>query len=114
MAYCVLAQGESVLVERGAMATMSTGIEVGATIGGTSKALKRKILGNEGFVFATYTAQVDGSWVGIAPHFPGDVGEVTVSDGRGVLVEAGAVLAHEATVELDAKKIGRASCRERV
>ncbi len=106
IAYCVLESGETLFVERGAMAAMSTGLDVGAAVGKVGKALKRKVLGGEGLVYARYTAEVAGSWVAVAPTFPGDVGEIAVTPTKAVLVEAGAVLAHSQNVELDAKVTG--------
>jgi uncharacterized protein (TIGR00266 family) len=104
IAYCKLGAGESVFSERGAMVTMSPGIEVGAAMdGGLMRAALRKVMTDESFLFARYKAQVHGAWVAFAPRFPGDVKPVRVDPGADLLVQSGSLLAYESTVDASAR-----------
>lgn len=94
VAYCVLEHREKVRVERGAMAWMSAGLDVSADTGGgvVSAALRAK-LGKEGFFWATYTAEMAGAWVAVAPRAPGDIAVIELGAGQKVRSEQGALLA---------------------
>ena len=77
-----LAAGEAVRAESGAMLAMSPGIAMEtSTQGGVLKGLKRAVLGGESFFMNTFTAQVDGAEMYVAPSLPGDV--VALSGGLG-------------------------------
>jgi uncharacterized protein (TIGR00266 family) len=95
VAYCSLESGESVLVERGAMAWMSDGLQVSGDLGGgVLKAVVRSAVGKESFLWARYTAEITGAWVAITPRFPGDICAIEI-DGNGPSVrsETGSTLA---------------------
>ena len=79
-AYVAFNAGESLYVERDAMALMSGDFDIGAGLGGTGvgAALKRKLFGAENIVFGKYTALSDGGFVAVAPKYPGDVVTVPV------------------------------------
>lgn len=108
MAYCTLSLGESLLVERDAMAVMSAGMSVAAGIGsgGVAKAMMRKTFGGENFFMGRYTADVHNAWVGISPPYPGDIDVVDLSDMSGILVERGSFLAAGDKVDVDVKYAG--------
>jgi len=101
LAYVSLDAGEKVFVERGAMAIMSGGIHVKASLGGTKvkSAFARQVVGNEGFVFSVYEAELSGAWIGLSPPRPGDV-EVLEVSGDGFLVQSGSLLCYSEGVDV--------------
>lgn len=102
VARLTLAAGESVKAESGAMAAMSQGIAIEAKMeGGFLKALKRSALGGESFFVTTYNCSVEGGWVDVAAHLPGDIAVVEISDQQGVAVTRGSWLANASTVQMD-------------
>lgn len=112
MAVCTLAYQEELFVEREAMVAMSGGISVAASTGGHGvvKAAIRKKLTNETFFMGRYRAEVgDGCWLALAPKFPGDVGQLHITEGKGYLVESGGLLAHTAGIEPDVRFAGLAN-----
>lgn len=104
-AFCVMRYGEAMFVERGAMAAMSAGVRVRPGIGDGSvgRALKRRMFGGEGFFMGLYQAEVDSAWVAVAPAYPGDLAVLRLEEGQGLLVEQGALVAAESTVEVDVR-----------
>jgi len=81
VARLVLAPGEPVRVESGAMLATSYGVVVEAKMqGGLLKSLARAALGGESFFVSTYTAPEHGGWVDVAPNLPGDL-QVVELDG---------------------------------
>ncbi len=102
----VLAAGESVRAESGAMLAMSPGVSVQtSTQGGVLKGLKRSLLGGESFFMNTFTSQHDGGEVYVAPTLPGDVVAWPL-DGQ-LFVTSGSYLASTAGVEVDTQWGGR-------
>jgi uncharacterized protein (TIGR00266 family) len=98
----ILAAGETVRAESGAMLAMSAGIAMEtATQGGVLKGLKRSVLGGESFFMNTFTAQVDGAELYVAPALPGDV--VAWPINGSLYVQSGSFLASSAGVEVDTK-----------
>src|SRR3978361_2276704 len=74
VARCVLAGGEIVRVEGGAMIAHSAGVELESKAqGGVMAGLKRSVLGGGSFYVTTYTAPAQGGWVDVAGGLPGDV-----------------------------------------
>ena len=97
-----LGAGESVKVEAGAMAAMSTGVEIQtASTGGLLGGLKRSMLGGESFFINTFTAQQGGE-VSVAPGLPGDIIHLPLAGGA-MLVQSGSWIASEPSVEVDTK-----------
>lgn len=95
-----LAAGESVRAESGAMLAMSPGLAMEtSTQGGVLKGLRRSVLGGESFFMNTFTAQVDGAELWLAPSLPGDVVAWPI---QGTLfVQSGSYLASSAGVDVD-------------
>lgn len=109
MAYCYLSAGESVLVERGGMAAMSSGLEVSAGIGsgGVAKAAMRRAFGGESFFMGRYRAVIHGAWVAVAPPYPGDIAVVDLTgNDDGMRLETGSLLAAADTVEVNVRYAG--------
>ena len=97
-----LAAGESVKVEAGAMAAMSSGVEIQtASTGGLLGGLKRSMLGGESFFINTFTATTGGE-ISVAPKLPGDIIHLPLSGGA-MLVQSGSWIASEPSVEVDTK-----------
>jgi len=104
VARLTLASGESVKAESGSMAAMSQGVEIQAKMeGGLFKALKRSALGGDSFFVTTYSSSVEGAWVDVAAHLPGDIAVIEVTAQQGVAVTRGSWLANEANVQMDTK-----------
>ena len=104
VARVIMAQGETVKAESGAMAAMSSGVAVEAKMeGGLFKALKRSALGGESFFVTTYSSSVADGWVDVAAYLPGDIAVITVTPDRGVAVTKGSWLANETTLAMDTK-----------
>ena len=97
-----LGAGESVKVEAGAMAAMSSGVEIAtAAQGGLLKGLKRSMLGGESFFINTFTATTGGE-ISVAPKLPGDIIHLPLAGGA-MLVQSGSWIASEPSVEVDTK-----------
>jgi len=97
-----LGAGESVKVEAGAMAAMSSGVEIAtAAQGGLLKGLKRSMLGGESFFINTFTATTGGE-ISVAPKLPGDIIHLPLSGGA-MLVQSGSWIASEPGVDIDTK-----------
>jgi uncharacterized protein (TIGR00266 family) len=97
-----LGAGESVKVEAGAMAAMSSGVEIQtASTGGLLGGLKRSMLGGESFFINTFTATTGGE-ISVAPKLPGDIIHMPLAGGA-MLVQSGSWIASEPSVEVDTK-----------
>ncbi|SHE78040.1 TIGR00266 family protein [Streptoalloteichus hindustanus] len=102
VARLMLAPGEPVRVESGAMMATSYGVAVEARAqGGLFKSLARAALGGESLFVSTYTAPPQGGWVDVAANLPGDL-HVLELDGRvGWCLTRGSWLASSATIQLE-------------
>jgi uncharacterized protein (TIGR00266 family) len=97
-----LAPGGAVRVEAGAMAMTRGDIQMTtSTQGGFMKGLKRS-LGGESF-FVNDFSSGSGGVVGVAPALAGDMAEVTMAEGRALMVQSGSWIASDPTVDVDAK-----------
>ena len=74
VARCLLAAGEPVRVESGAMLATSWGVQIEASMqGGLFQGLRRAALGGESLFVTSYTAPQGGGWVDVAANLPGDI-----------------------------------------
>jgi uncharacterized protein (TIGR00266 family) len=95
-----MAAGETVRAEAGAMLAMSAGVAMEtSTQGGVMKGLRRAVLGGESFFMNTFTAQVDGAELYVAPSLPGDV--VAWPINGTLFVQSGSFLACSADIQVD-------------
>lgn len=102
LARLILAQGEQVKVEAGAMAAMSDGVTLDAAMeGGFLKALKRSALGGNSFFVTTYTSAVVDGWVDVAAVLPGDICVIDVTPDRPLAVTKGSWLANEQSLVME-------------
>jgi uncharacterized protein (TIGR00266 family) len=101
---CQLADGESIVAESGAMASMSSNIKMKTEArGGVLAAAKRKLLGGESIFQNTYTAQGGPGRVMLAPGAPGDVLAFDLEAGRSLMIQSSAYVAATPEVQLDTK-----------
>jgi uncharacterized protein (TIGR00266 family) len=104
VARCLLAPGEPLRVESGAMLATSWGVQLEASIpGGLFGGLKRAALGGESLFVTTYTAPQGGGWVDVAANLPGDIAMVTVSPDRPFFLTRGCWIANAHGVEIQTK-----------
>ena len=101
--HIVLANGEQVVTEGGAMMGMSSGLEMKSNLQGGLMAAAKRALGGESIFLNTYTATEDGQRLDVAPAAPGDMLHVEVSEGRAVMVQSGSFCASTTGVTCDTK-----------
>jgi uncharacterized protein (TIGR00266 family) len=102
VARLVLAPGEPVQVESGAMVATSYGITVEAKAqGGFLKSITRAALGGESLFLSTYTAPQQGGWVDVAPSLPGDLSVLELDGHTGWCVTRGCWLASASSVRME-------------
>ena len=96
-----LSAGEQIVSEAGAMAWMSSNIQIetGAR-GGIMSSLGRSVLGGESFFQNTYSAVGESGQIGLTPGQPGQVIAYEMRGGE-LLLEKDAYLASEPSVKLN-------------
>jgi uncharacterized protein (TIGR00266 family) len=101
LALVTLEPNETIVVEAGAMVSMSPGltVETGAR-GGLLSALKRSVLGGESFFMNTYRAPGKGGQISLAPPLPGDI-VVREMGGETFMVQSGSFIASSEGIEID-------------
>ncbi|MEU4842791.1 TIGR00266 family protein [Nocardia testacea] len=104
VARCVLAGGEPVRVESGAMVAHSAGVSLEAKAeGGILAGLKRSMLSGESFFVSTFTAPQQGGWVDVAPSLPGDMLALQIAPDRPYFISRGGWIANSAGVGVESK-----------
>jgi uncharacterized protein (TIGR00266 family) len=104
IARVLLAPGERVKVESGAMAAHSAGLSLQSEMqGGLFKSLKRAALGGESLFVTTYTAAAGGGWLDVASTLPGDMHVFDLTPERALIMSRGSWLASADSVELDTR-----------
>jgi uncharacterized protein (TIGR00266 family) len=104
---CLLAPGEPIRVESGAMLATSYGVQIQAAVqGGLLKGLKRSVLGGESLFVTTYTAPQQGGWVDVAANLPGDAVVVTVTPDRPFNITRGSWIANSHGVQIQTQWAG--------
>jgi uncharacterized protein (TIGR00266 family) len=107
VARCLLAPGEPVRVESGAMLATSWGVQIEANMqGGLLKGLRRSVLGGESLFVTTYTAPQGGGWVDVAANLPGDITVVNVTPDRAFYVTRGCWIANSHAVQIETQWAG--------
>jgi uncharacterized protein (TIGR00266 family) len=103
LARVVLAPGEEIRVEGGAMVTMSDGmvIETKMSGGGLLKSLARSVLGGESFFVNIYKAPGQGGEITLASALPGDLFAMDLQ-GDSLMVQSGSFVASAMGVNVDA------------
>ncbi len=100
--HIVLASGEKVVTEAGAMMGMSPGLKLETNMQGGLLGAAKRALGGESIFLNTYTATADGQRLDLAPSTPGDM-EAVIMDGRTVMVQSGSFCACTPGVTVDTK-----------
>jgi len=104
---CLLAPGEPIRVESGAMLATSYGVQLEASMqGGLLKGLKRSVLGGESLFVTTYTAPQEGGWVDLAANLPGDAAVITVTPERPFYITRGCWIANSHGVQIQTQWAG--------
>ena len=104
VARALLAPGESMRAESGAMMAMAADTDLDAKMeGGLMKGLRRSMLGGESLFITRATAGPQGGWIDLAPSLPGDVTVVDITPSAPLLIQKGSFLCAEAGVEIDTK-----------
>jgi uncharacterized protein (TIGR00266 family) len=97
-----LAGGEQVRVEAASMVGMSSGVTLQTqATGGFLKSLGRAFLGGESFFQNVYTAPAEGGEIMVAPSLPGDMVVLEITES--MLIQSGAYVASEMSIEIDSK-----------
>lgn len=97
-----LSPGEQVRVEAASMVGMSSGVTVQTqATGGFLRSLGRAFLGGESFFQNVYTAPSAGGEVLVAPSLPEDMAVLRIDES--MLIQSGAYVAAEMSVEIDSK-----------
>jgi len=96
---CSLESGESINCESGAMAWMSTNLEM-TTKGGGAKKMLGKMFSGESIFQNTYTASGGPGLIAFASSFPGSIRAIEIGPNSSVVVQKGGYLASEPGVEL--------------
>ena len=110
VARCVLAGGEPVRVEGGAMIAHSAGVVLESKAqGGVMAGLKRSLLGGGSFFVTTYTAPPQGGWVDVAGVLPGDTVSIDVEPDMPFFLRRGSWIANSHGVEIDTQWGGMAN-----
>ncbi len=110
VARCLLAGGEPMRVEGGAMIAHSAGVQLQAKAeGGLLKGLKRAALGGGSFFVTTYTAPPEGGWVDVAGVLPGDVTYLPITPDRPFYITRGSWIANSYGVQIDTQWGGMAN-----
>lgn len=104
VARCLLAAGEPLRVESGAMLATSWGVQVEASMqGGLFQGLRRAALGGESLFVTTYTAPEGGGWVDVAANLPGDIVTVSVTPDRAFFITRGCWIANAHGVDIQTR-----------
>lgn len=94
-----LKAGETVYTQSGGMAYQTDGIEMRTNAkGGVMRSLGRMFTG-ESIFMAHYTATMDGATVAFATTVPGSIMQVNLSGNDGLIIQKGAFLCAEASVD---------------
>jgi uncharacterized protein (TIGR00266 family) len=97
-----LGRGEKVRAEAGVMVSMAgVNVETAAT-GGLLKSLSRSVLGGESFFQNTFTAEMEGAELTVAPDLPGDITTLQLNN-QEYIVQSGSYLASDLSVSVDTK-----------
>ncbi len=103
LAVVTLASNEDIKVEPGAMVSHSAGVSVETkSEGGFFGGIKRMV-GGESFFQNTYSAPSNGGEITLAPALPGDMRVIEVQAGHEMLLQSGAFIACELSVNFDSK-----------
>ncbi len=110
VARCMLAPGEPLRVEGGAMIAHSGGVQLESKAqGGIMKGLARSALGGGSFFVTTYTAPQNGGWVDVAGVLPGDTVPISITPDRPYFLRRGSWIANSYGVEIDTQWGGMAN-----
>lgn len=106
---CQLADGESMITERGSMCWMSPNMKMETTSNGGIGATLGRMFAGEAMFQNRYTAQNGQGTITFASSFPGSIRAFNIAPGNGLVVQKSGFLASETSVTLSVffqKKLG--------
>lgn len=104
MVVVTLGPGESIKSEPGAMVAKSHNVLIESKAdGGVAKALKRSLLGGEGFFFQTMRTEDGSGEVMLAPSIPGDIKILDMTGGQDYFLQGGTFVAALGEIQIDTK-----------
>lgn len=110
VARCLLAPGEPLRAESGAMLATSWGVQIEATMqGGLMRSLRRAALGGESLYVTTFTAPQGGGWVDVAANLPGDISVVSIAPEHDFYITRGCWIANSHGVQIHTQWAGMQS-----
>lgn len=101
IAIVTLAPNETIEAEPGSMVSHTSGIQVDTTMKGGLMGGFKRMLGGENFFQNQYTAPSNGGEMMFAPALPGDMMTIEVQAGNDFLLQSGAYVVSETSVEVD-------------
>ena len=104
LATILLEKGDVFYTQPGSMVAMSMGLSYEPRIDdGIISAALRNILGSESFFYSRSISQISGSWLSVAPKYPGDITYAALKAGESLTLQAGSYLGHSKGVDIDIK-----------
>ena len=104
LATILLDKGDVFYSQPGSMVAMSMGLSYEPRIDdGVISAALRNVLGSESFFYSRSISQITGSWLSIAPKYPGDITSASIQAGENLTLQAGSYLGHSKGVNIDIK-----------
>ena len=104
LATILLEKGDVFYTQPGSMVAMSMGLSYEPRVAdGIISAALRNILGSESFFYSRSISQISGSWLSVAPKYPGDITYAAVKAGENLTLQAGSYLGHSKGVDIDIK-----------
>lgn len=101
--HIVLATGEAVVTEAGAMMGMDPALKMETNMKGGILAAAKRALGGESVFMNTYTATGDGQRLDLAPSAPGDLAHAALDGTKAIMVQKGSYCACTPGVTVDTK-----------
>lgn len=105
-----LESGETIITESGAMSWMSENLTMDTESGGAKKAFSR-VFSGESLFLNKYTAEGGEGSIAFSSSFPGSILDVQLSRDKDLIIQKGAFLAAESSIDLSIffqKKLGTA------
>ncbi len=97
---CYMQEGESIVVDNGAMSWMSPNMEMKTKGGGIGKMFGRAFSGESMFQ-NTYTAKGGSGMIAMASSFPGEIKAFMLSEGKDIILQKSAFLGYEEGINME-------------
>lgn len=97
---CYMQEGESIVVDNGAMSWMSPNMEMKTKGGGIGKMFGRAFSGESMFQ-NTYIAKGGSGMIAMASGFPGEIKAFMLSEGKDIILQKSAFLGYEEGINME-------------